>query len=77
MAKLLANDPTFEGSVNDLRYPHQQDQQFAVDSSNALACGLKLHSLCGTRQGDIEVLFEARTHQLMQHRPHNVEDALY
>ena len=77
MAKLLRNDPTFSGSINDLRYPHSTNQQFAVDSAKALASGLELKRLVGNRNGDMEVLFANRIHQLMEHRNHNINDCDY
>ena len=77
MAKLLRNDPNFAGSINDLRYPHCTDKQFAVDSAKALASGLELMALVGNRNGDLQELFNNRVHQLMEHRNHNVNDCDY
>ena len=74
MTKLLRNDPNFAGSINDLRYPHNTDEQFVVDSAKALATGLELGRLCGDRHAEMQVLFENRLHQLMRFRPHNIDD---
>ena len=77
MAKLLRNDPNFAGSINDLRYPHNTDQQFVVTSAKALAAGIELMNLVGNRNGDMIELFNARIHQLMEHRNHNINDCDY
>jgi hypothetical protein len=77
MAKLLRNDPNFAGSINDLRYPHSTNQQFAVDSAKAMAAALELQRLVGNRNGDLQELFNNRVHQLMEHRNHNVNDCDY
>ena len=74
MTKLLRNDSTFAGSINDLQYPHSTDQQFVTDSAKALAAGLECGRLIGSRHAEMQVLFANRIHQLMEHRPHNIND---
>ena len=72
MAKLLRNDPTFEGSINDLRFPVDDHHQTAWMLSNA-----EWRETLPSYRTDLPEIFAGRLHSLMGYKPSTIEDALY
>ena len=72
--QLLRNDPNFEGSICDLKYPPMYDHTYATQWAAALADALRTRALVGNRNGTLDVCFQGRLHQLMGWTPATVDD---
>ena len=62
MTRLLRNDPNFEGSLNDLRYPIFTNEHYVTDCAILLA---KAAATDDNYRSDVHELFANRIHQLM------------
>ena len=72
MAKLLRNDPTFTGSINDLGYP--VDDHYNTDCNVSTA---RFMAATNHYRSDLQEIFTGRLHSLMGYKSSTVEDALY
>jgi len=53
----------------DFTFPHSTGHQLVTDMANSARETL---ALCSQRNGELEAHFGQRIHELMRHRPHNV-----
>jgi len=79
MTKLLRNDSTFEGSINDVRYVTYTDESYVMQSMSALKSAIDLNNtLTEPKRNELDELFASRLHQLFSYGyNHCVQDSLY
>lgn len=53
-------------------FPFSVDRQLVTDMANSAKETISCLKSVGARTANIDQFFEVRVHELMQHRPHNV-----
>jgi len=53
-------------------FPYSVDQQLVVDMANSAKETISCLKSVDARTANIDQFFEVRVHELMRHRPHNV-----